>query len=240
MSQKYKFNGDNEEIFFGDGEIFEIKPSKSNSDLKQNSETKETKHFHKNNEPEKQSKKSGIFSVFEWLDVVVASVVVVVILFTFVFRMVRIDGDSMRNTLFNGERVIITDMFYTPKRGDIVVISRNTENSSVVGSYKEPIIKRVIATEGDLVDIDFNRGIVYVNNEALTEDYIKEPTYIRGDVEFPLVVKENCVFVLGDNRNDSKDSRSSEIGDNGQVDVKYILGHAVLRVFPLNKFGGLN
>ena len=131
-------------------------------------------------------------------------------------------------------------MFYTPKRGDVVVISRNTENSSVAGTYEEPIIKRVIATEGDTVDIDFENGIVYVNNEALKEDYIKEPTYRKADVKFPLVVKENCVFVLGDNRNDSKDSRTSSIGDNGQVDVKYILGHAVLRVFPLNKFGGID
>ena len=131
-------------------------------------------------------------------------------------------------------------MFYTPKRGDVVVISRNTENSTVVGSYKEPIIKRVIATEGDIVDIDFSKGIVYVNNEALNEPYIKEPTTRMGDVKFPLVVKENCIFVLGDNRNDSKDSRSSEIGEDGQVDIKYVLGHAILRVFPLNKFGGID
>ena len=79
-----------------------------------------------------------------------------------------------------------------------------------------------------------------VNNEALKEDYIKEPTYRKADVKFPLVVKENCVFVLGDNRNDSKDSRTTQIGDNGLIDVKYILGHAVLRVFPLNKFGGID
>lgn len=239
MSQKYKFNGENEELFFGDGEIYEIIPSKSKVQSEQIDVTEE-KTVTLQEEPENQQKKSVILSVFEWLDVVVASVVVVVLLFTFVFRMVRIDGDSMNNTLIDGERVVITDMFYTPKRGDIVVISRNTENSSVIGSYKEPIIKRVIATEGDIVDIDFNSGIVYVNNEPLNEPYIKEPTYLRGDVVFPLVVKENCVFVLGDNRNDSKDSRSSEIGDNGQVDVKYILGRAVLRVFPLSKFGGMN
>ncbi|MBQ7108129.1 MAG: signal peptidase I [Clostridia bacterium] len=239
MSQKYKFNGENEELFFGDGEIYEIIPSKSKVQSEQIDVTEE-KTVTLQEEPENQQKKSVILSVFEWLDVVVASVVVVVLLFTFVFRMVRIDGDSMNNTLIDGERVVITDMFYTPKRGDIVVISRNTENSSVIGSYKEPIIKRVIATEGDIVDIDFNSGIVYVNNEPLNEPYTKEPTYSRGDVVFPLVVKENCVFVLGDNRNDSKDSRSSEIGDNGQVDVKYILGRAVLRVFPLSKFGGMN
>ncbi len=236
MSQQT--NGKDEEFFFGDGNFY--------SENEQSASFKSVKNEdislpnEEPNAPKKSFKNSFIFNVFEWLDVVVASVVVVVILFTFVFRLVAIDGDSMNNTLFDGERVIITNMFYTPKRGDVVVISRNTENSSVAGSYEEPIIKRVIATEGDTVDIDFDKGIVYVNNEALKEDYIKEPTYRRADVKFPLVVRENCVFVLGDNRNDSKDSRTSSIGDNGQVDVKYILGHAVLRIFPLNKFGGID
>ena len=231
MSQQMGGNGENEKLFFGEGDF--------SSQITENSEV-EAQPENAEASAEQTPKKGLIFNIFEWLDVVVASVVVVVILFTFVFRLVAIDGDSMNNTLIDGERVIITNMFYTPEKGDIVVISRNTENSSVVGSYKEPIIKRVIATEGDTVDIDFDKGIVYVNNEALKEDYIKEPTYRRADVKFPLVVKENCVFVLGDNRNDSKDSRTSEIGDNGQIDVKYILGHAVLRVFPLNKFGGIN
>ena len=184
-------------------------------------------------------KKSFLYNLFEWLDVVVASIVVVVIIFTFVFRIVAIDGDSMNNTLFDGERVVITNMFYEPQKGDIVVISRNTENAVNANHYDEPIIKRIIATEGDTVDIDFDNGIVYVNGEALKEDYIKEPTTREGDVKFPLVVKENCVFVLGDNRNESLDSRSPEIGDNGLIDEKYILGHAVLRVLPFEKFGGI-
>lgn len=235
MSQQT--NGKEEEMFFGDGNFY----SESNQEVVVNDEDVAfSEEQPATNKPQKSFKNGFIFNIFEWLDVVVASVVVVVILFTFVFRLVAIDGNSMNNTLFDGERVIITNMFYTPERGDIVVISRNTENSSVTGSYEEPIIKRVIATAGDTVDIDFENGIVYVNNEALEEDYIKEPTYRKADVKFPLVVKENCVFVLGDNRNDSKDSRTSDIGDNGQVDVKYILGHAVLRVFPLNKFGGID
>lgn len=236
MSQQT--NRKDEEFFFGDGNFYSENEQSSSSESVKNEDISLPNE--EPNPPKKSFKNSFIFNVFEWLDVVVASVVVVVILFTFVFRLVAIDGDSMNNTLFDGERVIITNMFYTPKRGDVVVISRNTENSSVAGSYEEPIIKRVIATEGDTVDIDFDKGIVYVNNEALKEDYIKEPTYRRADVKFPLVVRENCVFVLGDNRNDSKDSRTSSIGDNGQVDVKYILGHAVLRIFPLNKFGGID
>ncbi len=186
-----------------------------------------------------QPKKKGLRELFEWLDIVVASIIAVVIIFTFVFRIVAIEGPSMMDTLHNGERVVISNLFYQPKRGDIVVISRNTENSAEVGSYDEPIIKRVIATEGEVVDIDFQKGIVYVDGVALKEDYIREPTYRSFDITFPVRVKENSVFVMGDNRNDSLDSRSSQIGDNGMVDKKYILGHAVLRVFPLNKLGRL-
>ena len=238
MSQQTGGRDNNEEFFFGD-EAFSASENKQNLEIV-NDEAVDLYSEQDDFENKKENKKGFASSIFEWLDVVVASVVVGVILFTFVFRMVAIDGDSMNNTLLDGERVIITNMFYKPERGDIVVISRNMENSSVEGSYEEPIIKRVIATEGDMVDIDFENGIVYVNNEALKEDYIKEPTYRKADVKFPLVVKENCVFVLGDNRNDSKDSRTTQIGDNGLIDVKYILGHAVLRVFPLNKFGGID
>ncbi len=239
MSQQNGNNSENHQFFFGGDDLCVPAFKKEEVSFVEEKDAEEITPIKEKVVEKNESKKSIIFSIFEWLDVVVASVVVVVILFTFVFRIVKIDGNSMNNTLIDGERVIITDMFYTPKRGDVVVISRNTENSTVVGSYKEPIIKRVIATEGDIVDIDFSKGIVYVNNEPLKEEYIKEPTYRMGDVKFPLVVKEDCVFVLGDNRNDSKDSRSSEIGEDGQVDVKYILGHAILRVFPLNKFGGI-
>lgn len=186
-----------------------------------------------------QPKKNCLREVFEWLDIVVASIIAVVIIFTFVFRIVAIEGPSMMDTLYNGERVVISNLFYQPKRGDIVVISRNTDNSGEVGSYDEPIIKRVIATEGEVVDIDFEKGIVYVDGIALKEDYIREPTYRNFDITFPIRVKENSVFVMGDNRNDSLDSRSSQIGDNGMIDEKYILGHAVLRVFPINKIGRL-
>ncbi len=177
--------------------------------------------------------------VFEWLEIISTSVVAVVIVFTFFFRIVAIEGPSMMGTLMHGERVVISNFFYEPARGDIVVISRNINNSAQVGTYEEPIIKRVIATEGEVVDIDFKAGVVMVDGVPLEEPYILEPTYRSFDVNFPVRVKENCVFVLGDNRNDSLDSRSTSIGDNGMVDEKYILGKAVCRVFPLNKFGSL-
>lgn len=185
------------------------------------------------------SSKSFFHNLFEWLDVIVVSVIVVTLVFTFLFRIVAIDGDSMLNTLHNGERVIISDLFYTPKYGDIVVISRNTENLVEQNAIAQPIIKRVIATEGQTVDINFETGLVSVDGVVLNEPYVKDLTYRRGDVTFPVRVPENCVFVLGDNRNDSSDSRYSDLGKNGMVDEKYILGKAILRISPVKKFGGL-
>lgn len=180
--------------------------------------------------------------VFEWLDVVISAIIVVVITFTFVFRIATIDGDSMQNTLHEGEKVIITNMFYEPKVNDIVVISRNAEN--MVGEDSEdklPIIKRVIAVEGQTVDIDFNKGLVYVDGEVIDDSYAKTPTNLSysDGVKFPVKVPENCVFVLGDNRNDSLDSRSSKIGKNGMVDERYILGKTIFRIYPFDKVGGL-
>ncbi len=187
----------------------------------------------------KSDDKSGAFStVLEGLDVIVSAMIAVIILFAFVFRVPTIDGNSMNNTLFNGERVIISDLFYQPKYGDVVVISRNyTNDTDNIERYSMPIIKRVIATEGQTVDIDFENGIVYVDGKALTENYTKTPTNLSYDVKFPVTVPDNCVFVMGDNRNDSLDSRSSQIGKGGMIDKRYILGKAFLRVFPFDKFG---
>lgn len=187
----------------------------------------------------KSDDKNGAFStVLEGLDVIVSAMIAVIILFAFVFRVPTIDGNSMNNTLFNGERVIISDLFYQPKYGDVVVISRNyTNDTDNIERYSMPIIKRVIATEGQTVDIDFENGIVYVDGKALTENYTKTPTNLSYDVKFPATVPENCVFVMGDNRNDSLDSRSSQIGKGGMIDKRYILGKAFLRVFPFDKFG---
>ena len=176
--------------------------------------------------------------IFDWIEILVQAIIGVVICFSFLFRIATIDGPSMMDTLQHGERVVITNLFYTPKAGDIVVISRNAENSVyTMNDDNTPIIKRIIATEGQTVDIDFEAGIVYVDGIALDEPYTRTPTNVKRDVEFPVTVDEGCVFVLGDNRNDSKDSRWSDIGNYGMIDTRYILGHAVYRVFPFDRIG---
>ncbi len=178
--------------------------------------------------------------MLEWLDVLATAVIAVVIVFSLLFRVATIEGNSMNNTLLSGDKVIITHLAYTPQYGDIVVISRNIDNSvDGMTNSQVPIIKRVIAVAGQTVDIDFDRGVVSVDGRELQEDYTKTPTNLQYNdgVQFPVYVPEGYVFVLGDNRNDSLDSRSARIGETGLVDTRYILGHAVLRVFPFQSMG---
>ncbi len=168
-----------------------------------------------------------IVELYEWAQAAVYAVVCVVILFTFFFRTAQVSGISMQNTLLDKDRLIISRALYTPTYGDIVVITKpNLE--------KEPLIKRIIATSGQTVDIDFEYGIVYVDGKALDEPYTKEPTHNRLDVKFPVTVPDGSVFVMGDNRNHSRDSRDSTIF---MVDERYILGKVILRMMPFNKAG---
>ena len=145
----------------------------------------------------------------------------------------------MLTTLYEGDRVIVYSMGYTPENGDVVVISRNVSNIKENETEEnEPIIKRVIATEGQTVSIDA-QGYVVVDGMRLSESYTTGliDSYHHGDVEFPVYVGEGQIFVMGDNRNNSLDSRYKEIGDNGLIDTRYVLGRAVLRIVPLSSFG---
>ena len=177
--------------------------------------------------------------VFDWLEILVHAIIAVVICFSFLFRIATIDGPSMNDTLYHGEKVIMTNLFYEPEVGDIVVISRNKENSVfTMNDNNTPIIKRVIALEGQKVNI--KDGKVYVDDILLDEPYAKTQTEAVYDIKFPQVVSEGCVFVLGDNRAQSLDSRSSQIGEYGMIDKRYILGHAIFRILPFDKMGRLD
>ena len=183
----------------------------------------------KKTEETKKTKKDDGGGIFDWLQCIVSALVLCMLLFTFAGRMVSVFGPSMEDTLIEGDRLIISNLFYTPKQGDIVVLRKESFMSSA-------IIKRVIATEGQTIDIDFDNGIVYVDGVALEEPYIKELTERQWDFKREVTVPEGCVFVMGDNRNKSTDSRSDSLGF---VDTRYILGKALFRVMPFEKFGGL-
>lgn len=131
----------------------------------------------------------------------------------------------MFDTLLDGDYLLLlSNTFYRdPQQGDVVVISKESYDNGT------PIVKRVIATEGQTVDIDFTAGIVYVDGEALEEPYTQTPTNMQEGMEFPLTVDEGCIFVMGDNRNESKDSRNPEIG---LVDTREVLGKAIFLFLP--------
>ena len=190
--------------------------------------------------PEEEKNRTTAEEIFDWLDVFATAIITVVIVFSLICRIATVQGESMQNTLFTGDKVIISNLSYTPEQGDIVVVSRNANNSlDTVAASNEPIIKRVIAVGGQTVNIDFERGVVSVDGVDLEEPYTKTLTTAKYDVEFPIYVPEGYIFVLGDNRNDSMDSRDSRIGDGGLVDTRYVLGHAIFRIFPFDSIGSL-
>ena len=172
---------------------------------------------------EKEKKDSGR-ELYEWVQALICSVLAVVLLFTFVIRLIGVDGHSMVPTLQDGDRLLVLNSMLDDdyRYGDIVVLRKDT-------FLKDPIVKRVIATEGQTVDIDFSAGSVYVDGALLKENYINELTFLEEGTEFPLTVPENSIFVMGDNRNHSSDSRDSRLGT---VDNRYVIGKAVFLAFP--------
>ena len=163
--------------------------------------------------------------LYEWVQALVTVVLCAVVVFAFAARLVLVSGPSMRETLQDQDCLVVLNPLLCGSfdAGDIVIIQRETFRDG------EPIVKRVIAVEGQTVDIDFDAGVVYVDGAALEEDYIRQPTYLEEGLEFPCTVPEGCVFVMGDNRNDSDDSRDPDLGP---VDTREILGQAVFLLYP--------
>ena len=163
-------------------------------------------------------------TVFDWLGSLFMALICVLILMSFFFRIIDVDGPSMEPTLINTDKVVITDLFYTPHQGDIVVISHGER-------YEKALIKRVIATEGQDLQIDFENNKVYVDGELQNEDYIQGVTRIgdRSAEEVNGIVPEGKVFVMGDNRTVSLDSRLNEVG---LINVSDIIGKAQLDIIP--------
>ena len=174
------------------------------------------------------NKSAATIAVYEWIHSIIAAVAIVVILLTFVFRLINIQGSSMEKTLIGKDKVIITNFMYEPAIGDIVVFPADED-------YDEPIIKRIIALEGQEVYIDFITNEVFVDGVLLKEDYISSPTItMTGDLELSLTVGEGEVFVLGDNRSVSHDSRAF-----GCKKADDIIGKAQFVIFPFDHFGYL-
>lgn len=183
--------------------------------------------------------------ILSFIEMSIIIVLVVSMIFSYVIHISVVDGNSMTPTLENGDRLIIRSLGYSPENGDIVVINNKeahliSDDGKVVRTdgINMIIVKRVIAVGGQTVDIDFESGSVFVDGNLLDEKYISEPT-TRDEFafEYPLTVPEGYIFVMGDNRNISKDSRHPDIG---LVDEKSIIGQAVFRIYPLKKFGGLD
>lgn len=162
--------------------------------------------------------------VYETISSLVSALLVVTLVFTFVVRLMGVSGPSMIPTLQDGDRLLVVNSLLCGEYevGDIVIARKESFDA-------QPIVKRVIATEGQTVDIDFNLGRVYVDGVMLEEDYINDLTYREEGTQFPLTVPEGEVFLLGDNRNHSNDSRDSSLGT---VDTRLLIGKAVFLVFP--------
>ena len=172
----------------------------------------------------KLNKSTVTSTIFDWLGSLFMALICVLIVMTFFFRVIDVDGPSMEPTLINTDKVVITDLFYTPHPGDIVVISHGEK-------YDKALIKRVIATEGQDLLIDFENDKVYVDGELLKEDYIQGITKMgdRTPEDINGIVPKGKVFVMGDNRTVSLDSRFEEVG---LIDVKDIIGKAQLDIIP--------
>ncbi len=223
-------------------------------------ETAENSEIVKEKKDKEKNKKGPVREVLEWVYSIAIAIVIAFVIKQVFFDVVKVDGHSMDPTLHDGDRLIVTKLGYEPKQGDIVILDSTyhkremyydevarsegkdelswwdkfTLSFSLPEDVKKVYyVKRVIATEGQTVDL--RDGKVYVDGEELYEPYYSGETYsIDSSVDYPVTVEEGCVFVMGDNRDNSLDSRSSRLG---QVDEDAVLGKSQLRIFPFNAIG---
>ncbi len=181
---------------------------------------------------EEQQMTSGntlVKEILDWIKYLIIAVIIALVIRTYIFTLVRVDGASMNPTLTHGDTLYANRFLYEPSNGDIIVFRPPN-------SPETPYIKRVIATEGQVIDIDPYSCKVSVDGVELVEDYIKEPMLSGGNMQYPCTVPEGHIFVMGDNRNNSLDSRTSTVGF---VPVDNVMGEAVFRLLPLNGIGVL-
>lgn len=198
-----------------------LTPSKPNEAIKEDKNPENTAD-------ETSERKGFAFELFNWASEIVMCMVVIVLLFVFVVRVVGVDGPSMLPTLHDNDKLLLlSNVLYTPKAGDVVVVRKESYGT-------KPLVKRIIAMEGQTVDIDFETHEVWVDGVIVYEPYINEPTTYTGDMNFPTVVPAGCIFVMGDNRNRSKDSREVAIG---MIDQRCILGKVLYVVYPFDRIG---
>lgn len=165
--------------------------------------------------------------IYDWIQCLISALIICVLVFVFFIRVIDVVGTSMLPTLQHGNKMLVSGFLYKPKQGDIVVFKTDSYDPD------KALVKRVIAVGGDDINIDFDKGIVYVNGEPIDEPYINELTKTKLDFIGPKEVPEGCVFVMGDNRNASTDSRDSRIS---MVDSRLILGKVYFVLFPLDDF----
>ena len=224
----------NENSFFGAENVPEADANNVSEDkvIKADNDYDADMWISEENAPAPVKKNKFLLGIYDFVEMLALVTIGILLCFSFVFRLNIVEGPSMENTLHTGEYLLVSDLFYEPTPGDIVVIHDLT-----AGAYTQPLVKRVIATEGQIVDIDFDTWTLTVDGEAVDESLYRyiDPAYNLSSVHFrsfPITVKPGHVFVMGDNRNHSADSRLEEIG---QIDERCIVGKAYARIFPLEE-----
>lgn len=184
--------------------------------------------------PQPEEKLSGADAVkmdlYFWLQALVLALVSLIVVFTLIGRIIGVDGTSMLPTLHDSDMVLLQSLGYEPRQGDVVVITKES-------FLEESIVKRVIALGGQTVRIDYDAGLVYVDGAALDEPYLGEIMLEPNSMYMTnnsLTVPEGFLFVMGDNRNNSTDSRDIRLGT---VDERYVLGHALFVLLPFGHIG---